>query len=262
MRRLVIKIGGHALDRLDPSSPVLRDLAEDVASLDGTTATVIVHGGGPQISSLLSDVGIASEFVDGLRVTDDATMPYVAMALGYVNAQMTASLQRCGLRTVGISGADGGLVRAIALGAPWGRAAASIRVRDDVVTALMDGGWTPVVSSLGVDDEGGLVNCNADTVAGGLAGALDADLLVLLSDVDRVRSDPDDPATAMGAATAVRIRDLIATGAIRDGMRPKMIAALDALGAGARRVVLANGTRPHALAGALAGTATTTEVTR
>ncbi len=260
MKRLVVKIGGHALDRLDSSSRVLRDLAHDVGAIAAETSTVIVHGGGPQIAALLGEVDAPSDFVDGLRVTDERTMRYVAMALAWVNTQLTASLQHAGLSSIGLSGADGNLVVGTPLGPPWGQVATSLRVRGELLTSLQLARWTPVVSSIGVDDEGHLVNCNADTVAGAIARAVDADALVLLSDVDQVRSDPADPATVQDHLTEQRVRELVASGAIRDGMLPKVAAALDALTAGARRVVLASGTRRHALAGVLSGDAPTTEV--
>jgi acetylglutamate kinase len=104
------------------------------------------------------------------------------------------------------------------------------------------------------------LNCNADVAAGALAGALDAEVLVLLSDVDQLRRDPADAASAIDAVSAEQVRALLDSGAAREGMRPKMVAALEALGSGARRVILANGTRPHALRDALAGTIPTTEV--
>jgi acetylglutamate kinase len=113
---------------------------------------------------------------------------------------------------------------------------------------------------LAVDDDGGLVNCNADVAAGALAGALDAEVLVLLSDVDQLRRDPMDESTALATVSGDDVREMLASDAVREGMRPKMTAALDALDAGARRVLLANGTRPHALRDALAGNIPTTEV--
>jgi acetylglutamate kinase len=129
-----------------------------------------------------------------------------------------------------------------------------------VVEHLWRGAWVPVVSPVGVDEEGQLLNCNADVAAGALAGALGAETLVLLSDVDQLREDPDDESSTLTHVRASRVREMIDSGAARDGMRPKMGAALDALGAGARRVVLANGTRTHALRDVLDGRVPTTEV--
>jgi acetylglutamate kinase len=258
---LVVKVGGHALDDLAPDGASVTALADDLAGLvEAGREVALVHGGGPQIAALLAEVGRAGRFVDGLRVTDDATMAYVAMALASVNAALVAGLGRHGLSCVGLTGLDGGLFRARALGAPWGRAAGVPRVDPAVVVAQWSGHYVPVVSPVARDEAGGLLNCNADTAAGALAAALGADL-VLLSDVDQLRRDPADPATSLARASAAEVEALIASGAARDGMRPKMRAALDALAGGAGRVVLANGRRPHALAEAVAGSGEHTEVT-
>lgn len=254
----VVKLGGHALDSLSPSSPVLVALASDVAEL-GTDA-LVVHGGGPQIASLLDSVGQTSRFFEGLRVTDEITMEFVAMALAQVNTHLVAALGQSGLRCVGLSGVDGGTLRAQAVGEPWGRIALTPKVDPDIVVALWARDVTPVLSPVAVDDEGGLLNCNADAAAGAVAGALDADVLVLLSDVDQLRRDPDDASSALSRVGVDDVREMVESGAAREGMRPKMTAALDALDAGARRVLLANGTRPHALRDALSGAIPTTEI--
>lgn len=261
MTNYVVKIGGHALDSLRPDADVLNSLASDVTTLrQSSVNVVIVHGGGPQITTLLDSVGLTSRFHDGLRVTDEAAMEYVAMALGIVNVRLVAAFNHAGLASVGLSGADGALLRASALGAPWGRAGASPKVDASVVESLWANGLTPVVSSVAVDEAGELVNCNADSAAGALAAALDAAALILLSDIDQLRADPVDPDSALSTVTGDDVRRLIDEGAAREGMRPKMLAALHALEGGAQRVVLANGTQPHALRGALDGSIATTEV--
>lgn len=263
MNRVVVKLGGHALDSLDPRSPVLLDLAQDVERLRaGGTDVVVVHGGGPQIAELLSNVGLESRFQDGLRITNTLTMSYVAMALSRVNLLISAALNQAGLICVGLSGADAKVFSATSLGEPWDRAAGTPKVRSDILTTLWASGVTPVVSSIAVDDDGQLINCNADAAAGALASALDASALVLLSDIDQLRSDPDDSTTGLTRATSERVRQLIDSGAAREGMRPKMLAALDALEGGAQRILMANGTRAHALRDVLNGTVPTTEVVR
>ena len=262
MKRLVIKIGGHALDSLDQASPVLVDLAKDVARLrEGGTDVLVVHGGGPQIGDLLEEVGLPSRFHEGLRITDARTMHYVAMALSLVNLRITAALNAAGLRAIGVSGVDDSTLVASSIGQPWDRAGGSPRVCSDLVTALWASGLTPVLSSVAVDEAGEMLNLNADTVAGALAGALDADALLLLSDIDQVRSDPEDPETSLARISVAEVREMIAAGLARDGMRPKVTAALDALDGGARRVIIANGTRSHAIRDSLAGALLTTEVT-
>jgi acetylglutamate kinase len=261
VKSFVVKLGGHALDSLEAGSEVLIALAQDVAALRRDGAHVlVVHGGGPQIHSLLDSVGLVSRFHDGLRVTDDATMEYVAMGLSQVNVHVVAALNAAGLASVGLSGVDHSTLRASALGEPWGRAGAAPKVDVDLVQLLWGHGLTPVISPLAVDETGNLVNCNADSVAGALAGALDAVALVLLSDVDQLRRDALDASSALERVTGEDVQRLIDEGAIKEGMRPKMTAALDAIHGGAHRVLVGNGTTPHALRDVLAGTIKSTEV--
>jgi acetylglutamate kinase len=262
MTCVVVKIGGHALDSLSPTSPVLVDLATDIAQLqaDGTSV-VVVHGGGPQIETLLAEVGLVGAFHEGLRVTSAPTMRFVAMALSEVNLAVVSSFNQSGLVSVGLSGTDGSVLSATPLGDAWGRVAAVPKVRADVITSLWDAHMTPVMTSIAVDDDGGLLNCNADTAAGAIASSLGA-ALVLLSDVDQLRSDPDDATTGVEKITMAELLELVASGSAREGMRPKGLAALDALEGGTTSVLIANGTRPHALASALSRSIPTTEVVR
>lgn len=261
MTTLVVKLGGHALERLDVNAPVLCDLASDVAALaERGTKVVLVHGGGPQIAELLGELSLESQFVDGLRVTNERTMDVVAMALSHVNVQIVATLNAHALRTVGLTGADATLLRARALGTPWGRAAVEPVIDATIVRDLLALGYTPVISSVGVDKEGALVNCNADTMAGALAAALETEL-VLLSDVDQVRQNPDDASSVVASVSRGEVVAMLERGVAREGMRPKLTAALDALNGGAPRVRLANGRREHALAQLLSGALASTEVT-
>jgi acetylglutamate kinase len=263
VRCYVVKLGGHALDSLSPIAPVLVALASDVRDLRGEGRdVVIVHGGGPQISELLMETGRSVHFHEGLRVTDEDAMEYVAMGLSRVNLHLVAALVHAGLACVGLSGVDNALLRAEAAGPPWGRIGVTPKADGALISSLWREGLTPVVNPVATDSSGELVNCNADVVAGALADALDAELLVLLSDVDQLRSDPHDEESALSAVTGEDVRRLLESGAAREGMRPKMTAALDALEGGARTVLLANGTREHALRDALHGTIPTTEVVR
>ncbi len=263
MTRYVVKLGGHALDALDASAVVLRALAEDVNELRRESMEVaLVHGGGPQIENLLAAVGHDSSFLDGLRVTDDATMKYVAMALGAVNTQLVATLNHLGLHCAGVSGTDATTFRASPLGGPWGRSGGTPEVDASLLEALWRAGVTPVVSPIAVDSTGDLVNCNADTVAGALAGSVGALCLVMLSDVDQLLEDAQDEKSALDVVSALRVRQLLDDGAARGGMRPKLRAALTALEGGASRVTVANGTRPHALRDVVRGRAKSTEVRR
>lgn len=263
MSRLVVKLGGHALDSLDVGSSALVDLAQDIGHLrDAGTDVAVVHGGGPQIAELLETVGVESDFHEGLRVTDELSMNYVAMALGRVNLLISLALNVAGLVSVGLSGADATLFSSSPLGSIWDRAGTAPKVRDDIIVALWAAGVTPVVSPIAVDDRGGLLNCNADTAAGALSSALGADVLVLLSDVDQLRGSFDDESSVFANVTSAEVEAMLSSNDVRDGMRPKVIAALAALDAGAHRVLVANGTRRHALRDALSGTIPTTEVVR
>lgn len=259
----MVKLGGHALDDLSARSSLIASLASDVLALNEEgTNVVVVHGGGPQITQLLEETGQVAQFHEGLRVTDEATMEYVAMALARVNLHLVAGLAHVGLSSLGLSGVDQNLLCAEAVGPPWGRIGAVVKVDARAITNAWRDGVTPIVSPVALDGAGELVNCNADVAAGALAAALGAESLVLLSDVDQLRSDPNDHASALDSVSADDVRRLIDSGAAREGMRPKMTAALDALEGGARAVLLANGTREHALRDALAGVIPTTEVLR
>lgn len=263
MNCVVVKLGGHALDSLVASSRVLVDLAHDVIGLrDDGVSVIVVHGGGPQIAQLLSRVGMESTFRDGLRVTDTETMQIVAMALGDVNLRIVAALNDAGLASVGLCGADASLLRSSPVGEPQNRVGDAPLVNRGVIDALWSAGLIPVVCPVALDKNAELLNCNADTVAGALAAELGADVLVLLSDVDQLRSDVDDPATSLASVTGAEIESMRRSGAVRDGMTPKLTAALDALHGGAATILLANGTRAHALRDALARVIPTTEVVR
>jgi acetylglutamate kinase len=184
------------------------------------------------------------------------------MALSYVNVRIVAALNHAGLASVGLSGVDASVLHATSLGAPWDRAGSSPIVDVRALESMWRSGFTPVLSSVAVDVEGGLLNCNADTVAGAVAGATSASSLVLLSDIDQLRADVDDVTSALSSVTMDQVRAMIDGGTAREGMRPKMAAALDALVGGAERIVMANGTRRHALRDALSFAIPTTEVVR
>ena len=239
-------------------------LASDVAALrDEGSDVIVVHGGGPQIEALLSSVGLVGRFHEGLRVTDEVTMEYVAMALGHVNLHLVAAFEQSGVACVGLSGADRSLVARDRPSATPG-VGPGARRKSTPRSSRRSGAAASRRSSspLALDEAGALVNCNADAAAGALAGALGARTLVLLSDVDQLRGDAHDETTALASVNGSEVRRLLEVGRAREGMRPKMLAALEALESGAERVLVANGTRPHALRDALSGVAKTTEVVR
>jgi acetylglutamate kinase len=261
MTTYVIKIGGHALIDLSTESAALATFAQDIVALTSEGAhVVVIHGGGPTIASLLELVGEPSTFVDGLRVTTPSVMQYVDMALAHVNRELVSRLRQHGVPAVGVSGVDGATLTAQAVGGPLQRVATQPRVDVTLIKHLWSGGFIPVVSPVANDDTWQRVNCNADTAAGAIAGALNADALLLLSDIDQVRTDVADSSSGLRSVTVAEIAALMASGAAQGGMRPKLQAAVDAIEAGAQRVWLANGTREHCVRDLLAHQLPTTEI--
>ena len=191
-RRVVIKYGGAAMAHADLREAVFRDLA--LLACVGVQP-VVVHGGGPEINQWLKRLDIPAEFRDGLRVTDSATMDVVEMVLvGRVNKQIVNGLNQLGAKAVGLSGSDGGLVEA----RPWGEGSHGLvgdvaRINPDVLEPLLERGYMPVISSVAATPDGRSHNINADTVAGELAAALEAEKLILLTDTAGILQNKDDP---------------------------------------------------------------------
>jgi len=261
MTTYVIKMGGHALLDLSSENRALAALAHDITQLQHEGArVVVVHGGGPSIATLLELVGEPSTFVDGLRVTTPSVMQYVDMALAQVNRTLVSRLCQFGVTAVGLSGVDAGTLTASAIGEPLQRVGLRPQVDATFLTHLWAGGFVPVLSPVANDEAGERVNCNADTAAGAIAGAVHADALLLLSDIDQVRSDVTDASSGLRSVTVADIEALLASGAAQGGMRPKLQAAIDAIAAGAKRVWLANGTREHCVRDLLANQVPTTEI--
>lgn len=247
----VVKIGGSTLGANDTS-------LEDLASLwrDGRRL-LVVHGGGTTLTEWLRIHGVESRFVRGLRVTDRAAIDVaVAVFAGLVNTELVARLNSLGARALGLSGVDGALIRAERLDPELGFVG---RVRDvdrAQIEALLDAGYLPVIASLAVEVEGELLlaqplNVNADTVAGDLAAALEAERLIFLTDVPGVLAADGELIPSLSETEALRLMD---EGVVRGGMIPKLEAALVAAAAGARTLIL-DGREPHALREALSGAA-------
>jgi acetylglutamate kinase len=226
-RTVVIKYGGHAM-----TDEALRvSFAADVVMLRHIgVRPVIVHGGGPQIAATLERMGRQSRFVDGRRVTDDETMEVVEMVLGgKVNREIVELIQQAGGRAVGYTGSDGGLLRVRRKtidGQDLGRVGEVVSVDPVVVRAALDGGFIPVIAPIGVDEKGLSYNVNADEAAGAVAGALRAEKLMLLTDVDGVL---DARNQLISQLSVEECRRLIADGTIKGGMIPKMECCIQAL---------------------------------
>jgi acetylglutamate kinase len=250
-RTFVIKYGGHAM-----VAPELKEsFARDICLLKYIGVNVVVvHGGGPQISATLKKSGVNSRFVDGLRVTDDETMSVVEMVLaGTINQDIVSLICRHGGRAVGLSGKDDGFI--LADKAPpmrtrdgeevdLGRVGDVRLITPDVVVELMRAGFIPVIAPIGVDEGGQSLNLNADTAAGRVAEALRAEKLILLTDVEGVRGGDGQFLSSLDSALA---RKLIEDRVIDGGMIPKVECALDAVGAGVRKVHILDGRVPHAV---------------
>ena len=230
-RRIVIKYGGAAMAHANLQAAVFRDLAL-LASVG--VQPVVVHGGGPEINQWLKRLKIPAEFREGLRVTDADTMDVVEMVLvGRVNKQIVNGLNQLGAKAVGLSGSDGSLVEA----RPWGDGSHGLvgdvaRVNPDVLEPLLANGYVPVISSVAATIEGRSHNINADTVAGEIAAALEAEKLILLTDTPGILRDKDDPASLIQQLKLSEARQLIAEGVVNGGMTPKTDCCIRALAQG------------------------------
>jgi acetylglutamate kinase len=244
-KTVVIKYGGSAME-----DPALADLfAQDVVlmRLVGMNP-VVVHGGGPQISDLMRRLGKEPEFVDGLRVTDAETVDIVRMALvGKVNREIVASVNQHGSYAVGLSGEDAGLITVAPRDERLGFVGDVRRIDPSILQRLLREELIPIVATVGVDEAGQAYNVNADTVAGAIAEALAAEKLVYLTNVTGLYRDLTDEDSLISHIDATGLRELIDTGAISQGMIPKLRSCVDALKAGVARTHILDGRIPHAL---------------
>ena len=244
-RIVVIKYGGNAMTDEALKQAVMRDVV--LLSLVGVKP-VLVHGGGPEISRMLKRVGKASEFVDGLRVTDAETAEIVQMVLaGRINKSLVALIQNIGGQAVGLSGMDGGLLRAKVLDDRLGFVGDITDVNAQPILDLLERGYIPVVSTVGFDADGNVYNINADTAAARIAGALGAESMICMTDVPGLLRDPADPATLIPLVTLAGVDRLIAEGSISGGMIPKTACCTDALNRGVKKAMILDGRIPHAI---------------
>jgi acetylglutamate kinase len=244
---VVVKIGGAALDDAGLAEIVAEDLA--LLSFVGIRL-VLVHGGGPQVSRAIAELGVESRFVGGLRVTDDVSMEVVRRVLvGSINADLVTRLTRAGVRAVGLAGSDGGLLRAERIVGPAGEELGRVgridAVDDDLVTSLLGAGYTPVIASVAPAVDGTPLNVNADAVAGAVAAAVDAVKLVYLTNVSGLYRDFGIQDSVVPELQVDELRALIPS--LSDGMRPKAASAVEALDAGVNKVHVLDGRVEHAL---------------
>lgn len=238
---VVIKLGGHAMG----SDEAMIEFARDVVLMRQVGVNpVIVHGGGPMINSMLKRLNIQSEFVNGKRVTDAATMEVVEMVLsGLVNAKIVQAISAQGGRAVGVSGKDSGLIICEPEDPALGLVGKPTKVNPRLLLDMAEKELIPVIAPLGMGMQGETFNINGDTAAGAIASALKADRLLLLTDVAGVKNAEGEVLTEL---TASQIEQMTAEGTIAGGMIPKTQTALDALDAGVRACVILDGRAPNA----------------
>mgnify|MGYP001269352143 CR=1 FL=1 len=247
-RTIVVKYGGNALAGTS-GEDALSVFATDIVMMRLVgMRPVVVHGGGPQISELMGRLGKTAEFKDGLRVTDAETVDIARMVLiGQVNPQIVSAINVHGDYAVGVSGEDGGLIRAVARNPELGFVGDISSINPDVLERLLDDEFIPVVATVGADAEGQAFNINADTVAGEIAAALGAEKLVYLTDIDGLRRDIADAASLIRQTTPDELEQLISDGTIDGGMIPKVESCISAVRNGVGRAHILDGRTPHAL---------------
>ena len=252
---VVVKYGGHAM----VDEQLKEDFARDITLMKFTGLNpVVVHGGGPQINSVLDRMGMNSRFVKGMRLTDEATMDVVEMVLGgKVNKGIVAQINQQGGKAVGLSGKDGGLIRARKLHIVHqedkdkppeiidpGLVGEVTHINPDIINTLTQKGFIPIIAPVGAGESGETYNINADLVASSIAVALSAGRLILLTDVDGVL---DDSGSLISSISAENINQMVEEKTISGGMIPKIECALEALRNGVGKAHIINGNKRHAL---------------
>lgn len=242
---VVAKYGGNAMTDPALKKSVMQDIL--LLSLVGVKV-ILVHGGGPEISAMLKRLSIESHFEKGLRVTDDATMEVVQMVLaGKVNKSLAADLTALGGKAVGLCGIDGGLIKVHKKDEKLGQVGEIDSINKKILDDLLDGGFIPVISSIGIDDAGNPYNINADTAAAKIAAAIHAESMVVMSNINGVLKDKDDPDSLIKKITLTDAEALKKDGTIAGGMIPKVDCCTNAVKEGVKKVFIINGEIPHAI---------------
>ncbi len=242
---VVIKYGGNAMVSDELKHQVMEDIA--LLWLIGVKV-VLIHGGGPEISQTMKRLGKQAVFVDGLRVTDKETVDIVQMVLaGKVNKTLVNLLQMKGGHAVGLSGIDGGILEAKMKDEALGYVGEITRVRTQPITDLLEKNYIPVISTVASDRQGNTYNINGDTAAAYIAGALNAERLIMMTDIDGILRDKDDPHSLIPALTVSEARGLYEEGIISGGMIPKVDCCIEAISRGVKYVVINDGRVPHSI---------------
>lgn len=242
---VVVKYGGNAMVNEKLKNSVVRDIV--LLSLIGVKV-VLVHGGGPEISELLSKIGKETKFIDGLRVTDKETVEVAQMVLaGKINKSLVNLIECCGGNSIGISGIDGHMIKATIKDEKLGYVGKITQINPKPILDIIEKGYIPVVSTLGCDDDGNVYNINADTAAAKIAGALKAESLISLTDTPGLLMDKNDPSTLITRVTVEQTKKLIDDGIICDGMIPKVECCVNAIMDGVKRVFIIDGRISHSI---------------
>ena len=242
---VVVKYGGNAM----VSETLRQQVMEDIVLLWLVgVRVVLVHGGGPEISEMMSRLGKKPEFIDGLRVTDRETVDIAQMVLaGKVNKTLVKLLEVKGGRAMGISGMDGSLITARQKRPELGYVGTIESVNIQPVMDLLEKGYIPVISTMGCDREGNTYNINGDTAAAFIAGALGAERLIMMTDIAGVLRDRNDPTTLIREMTISEAVGLFNRNVIAGGMIPKVECCIDAIHRGVERVIIMDGRVPHSI---------------
>ncbi|WP_018122782.1 acetylglutamate kinase [Wohlfahrtiimonas chitiniclastica] len=251
-KTVVIKYGGSAM----VDEKIRQEFIKDVVLMKYVGIhPVIVHGGGPEINQMLERVNKSTEFIEGLRISDKETVELAEMVLSAkINKGIAADIQRQGGKAIGLSGKDGRLITARKKFAHKAGEQIDIgfvgeieSINPDVITTMARENYIPVISSIGMDEEGNTYNINADYVAGAIAAELNAFRLFFLTDVDGIMMDHTDPSTLLQEVTYDEVEKLIDDGIISGGMLPKVRTCLDAIDRGVKNVIILNGKTLHAI---------------
>ena len=242
---VVIKYGGNAMIDENLKMQVMEDIA--LLWLIGVKV-VLIHGGGPEISETMKKLGKKAEFINGLRVTDKETVDIVQMVLaGKINKTLVSLVQMKGGHAVGLSGIDGGIIEAKMKDEALGYVGEITKIRTQPITDLLEKNYIPVISTVASDRQGNTYNINGDTAAAFIAGALNAERLIMMTDINGVLRDKDDPSTLIRELSVEEARGLYDEGIISGGMIPKVDCCIEAINKGVSNVVIMDGRVPHAI---------------
>lgn len=244
-KTIVVKYGGNAMINEELKEQVMQDIV--LLTLIGVRV-VLVHGGGPEINEIMTKLGKKPEFVDGLRVTDKETVDIVQMVLsGKVNKTLVNLIESKGGKAMGISGMDGRLIEAVQKDKRLGYVGKIENINTAPIEDLLEKGYIPVVSTIGCDKKGNAYNINGDTAAAYIAGAMNAESLIMMTDIAGILKDKNDSLSLIPKITVSQAQALYRDGVISDGMVPKVGCCIEAIYKGVNKVIIMDGRVPHSI---------------